>query len=379
MIKKNYYIIFDTNVVWGKPFQKVFLEFKDYVASTGLKIGLYLPETVKEEFKKKTLFELREVAEKHNSAVIALKKFNYLNLQNTKAFSIDENLVKQKLDDLLVKSGFEIIPVPYDQIDLEKILEQAVYYLPPFERNEKGFKDSIIAETIVAATKSFDDNATRIFVSNDSKLRGYVASLDKGLLTYESIKDLESRLRADIQHIGNIEEFINQADELLYVELHGVSFFGHKNDFRSLLHEKFPNLLNGYTISYDTTDPLPETEKRLSKTVPIGGEALKIRGNPFFVKKEGNVFFWESGVALSRNFQIPTSESDLSNEKIEYDLDFVIRWKTVEGDSKLMAPELMEIKYFGHTVTKDLGKILPGITAFNIYPSKAVRQEITYH
>lgn len=379
MIKKNYYIIFDTNVVWGKPLQRAFLDFKKFITSTGLKIGLYLPETVKEEFKKKTLFELREVAEKHNSAVIALKKFDYLQLQSTSELTIDENFVKQKLDDLLETNGFEIIPVPYDQINLGKILEQAVYYLPPFERNEKGFKDSIIAETILAATKSFDDNATKIFVSNDDVLREYVASLDEGLLVYESIKDLESRLRADIQNIGNIEELINQADELFYVELHGISFFGHKNDFRSLIHEKFPNLLNGYTISYDTTDPLPEIEKRLSKTFLVGDETLKIRGNPFFVKKEGNVFFWESRVALSRNFQIPISDTELSNEKIEYDLDFVIRWKTIENNSKLTTPKLMGIEYLGHKVTKDISRILPGITAFNIYPSETVRQEITSH
>lgn len=378
LMKKNYYIIFDTNVVWGEPLQKDFLEFKKYISSTGLKIGLYLPETVKEEFKKKILFKLRGAVEKYQFSINALKKFDYLQVQNGKKIEIDEDLIKKKLDILLKDNGLEIIPVPYAKINWEKLLEQAVYYLPPFEQNEKGFKDSIIAETILAAIESFDDNSTKIFVCNDKVLRNYIASKNKELLIYESIKDLESKLRADIQKIGNIDELVKQADELFYVEIHDINFFGQGIDFKSYLYDKFPSVLKGYNISYDTTDPLPEIEKYLGSIAMLDGEAIKIKGNPLFVKKEGNVFFWESNVSISRNFFLSLSELKLVNGKIEYDLNFTIKWKAVIDNSKLVKPELIDLAYIDHTVTENISRIIPGVTNFNIYPSIKLRGEVTY-
>lgn len=374
-MKNNYYIIFDTNITWGNPLPKDFYELKAYIDSTGLNIALCLPETVKEELKKKIIFDLREARDKYQSSIKELDKFGYLGLQSIKNIEIDEEIIKAKLDQLLKENGLEILDIPYTKINWRKIHEKAVYYLPPFEakEKEKGFKDSVIAETIFAALESFERNATKIFVCKDGALKKYVASKTKNLLIYESIKDLESHLKADIQKIGNIDEFIKQADEIFYVQIHDIEFFGKRIDFKSFLYEKFADILNGYNISYSTTGSLSEVEKYLNKLTILPGDIIKLTERPFFVKKEKNIFYWESRVALSRLFAIP----EFVHETIAYDFNFLVTWKTVLKDSKLEKPELINVEFIDCTTSPDIRSIFPGISDFHIYPASIDENKLT--
>lgn len=377
-MKKHYYIIFDTNVIWGKPVQKNFLELKKYIDSSGLEVGLYVPDTVKEEFKKKTLFEFKDVLEKYNSAINTLSKFEYLKTHKLKSIDIDEIAIKKKLEKILHDNGLEVLEVPYSKIDFKKILEKATYYYPPFEKNEKGFKDSVIAETIFSAVENFDKSGTKIFVCNDNNLRTFVESQNKNLLVYGSINEALSRIKGDEEEIGDIDNLVNEADEMFYIQIRDVDFFNESIDVIDFLHKKFPEETGGYTVAYSTTGDVSQFEKYLSKLSSMDDEEVVIKGRPFYLKKEDDWFFWENKINLSKTFLLRLSDSPNVYEVVRYNLFFTVHWKALLVGSHFESPELMEVKYTTSSVEHDIGRFFPEISNFNIYPSEVNRFETTY-
>jgi hypothetical protein len=111
------------------------------------------------------------------------------------------NKIEERIDEWCKEIGASIASIPIEKIDWQKVIEAAVWHLPPFSpsnvKSEKGFKDALILET-ASAILAANQMKSVVFVTGDKLLRDAAIKRHEGtdlFTTYERLGDYLSYLK----------------------------------------------------------------------------------------------------------------------------------------------------------------------------------------
>lgn len=347
-----YQVLFDNNVLRGNPLSKEVKRFiKNWSINKQLIINFYVPEIVAEEYKKYFLNEVKRSIKQVSGASELLYRFTGLKTNNP---TLNDREILKIAEKTLQENALHIIPVPYDEVDLRDLAKKAVYYLPPFEeKHEKGFKDSLIAETIISQKELIPQETNLIFICGDNKLREYLSGNRKikgGLKLYQSVPEFESELRLLLTAFDKhfIDRLTQQAKERFYNPAKPEGSLYYEFKVKEKISEQY-----GYLFVH------PERHRRLeylsnayfgeSETgiwVAVEQPLFEI-GNPVFSQKRNGKYQWETTVVSKQRFEKISSMITLgSNYFLEHILEFNIKWEfELDKDHKIIKSILKDIKH----------------------------------
>ena len=122
-----------------------------------------------------------------------------------------------------------MLPIPIASIDWKTLCNSAIWRIAPFVPDaknpdaEKGFRDALISETVVALAKAESRNVNIAFVCNDFVLRTATAErlkADARFACYESLLDFSSYIKLTREKLTNefIKKIVKRAAEKFYSE-----------------------------------------------------------------------------------------------------------------------------------------------------------------
>jgi hypothetical protein len=223
-------VVVDTNILWDKdkklPVTKVFDEF--WAKNSPLiPMTLAVPEVVFGELQ----------FQQSTSALKALSNIseNFLELSgitcSNYVHKLNETTIKKqvraKLEKWLSSQSGKILPTPISSIEWGAIIDSAIWRKPPFTfdpkdpKNEKGFRDALILETLIHECSTAIKDQTIIFVCNDFLLRTTAdkkLKSSKSFLAFESLEDFESYINLTQQQFTNafVKSIQNHARDKFY-------------------------------------------------------------------------------------------------------------------------------------------------------------------
>jgi hypothetical protein len=123
----------------------------------------------------------------------------------------------------------QVLPIPIASIDWKTLCNSAIWRIAPFVPDaknpdaEKGFRDALISETVVALAKAESRNVNIAFVCNDFVLRTATAErlkADARFACYESLLDFSSYIKLTREKLTNefIKKIVKRAAEKFYSE-----------------------------------------------------------------------------------------------------------------------------------------------------------------
>lgn len=357
----------DTNILWHEdksfavnPAFETFLV--DNQNLTPLK--LVIPEMVKHELLFQQTTSALKALEKVNENISIISQIT----QSQHKSKISREQIRRQIESkfnswLLLRKGI-IAKTPYKEIDLEKICEKSVWRLPPFtfdpknHDNEKGFRDSIILETVVDLANKKNSEDVLVFLCNDQLLKAEVIdklSKDKSFLCYETLPDFSSYIRLTKEKLTN--EFIKaisvRAENKFYTKGEPNCLYNkekvwekiieqYSQDFSNPSEEKFS------IISSMLTQKLDDNMWKPSDS----GKWWLIK--PEFERIEGvHEYHWKSVLSFIRNYKKTSLITDTEKkslldlidlkEKTSF-LHFNVFWKSiVKNDGRFYKIELVNI------------------------------------
>jgi len=328
--KPIYNIIFDTNVLFGYPFSK---QLEKNIAklkqTSGAEIRLFIPDVVETELKANIRRDFDSKIEEFNRSLSYLNRLLSVDADTVVINDENKNILISKL---FTNQSIEILPTEYAKINLQELVRKATSCEAPFQqKDEKGFKDSIIAGCITHNIDRLLSCGKVIIICNDGRLRGHVESLYKNrsnVEIYESLPDFLSNL--DLQLI----EFDNKAAESLIgkADLYFKATFD-LPELKAKIFKLFGNLIQNPQI--DTIKYLPCVGQL------VGGESYKKLGSgsfevskPVFMKKYGDKYVWDTTMVYRVLIEHTPPTLEFSNmvaypgpSDYEYVLDFGVQWE----------------------------------------------------
>ncbi len=286
---------------------------------------------------------------------------------------------------LKAKNG-KIVSTPIGEIDWKEIVHMSIWRLPPFvekksekDIDEKGFRDTMILETVVDLCWQERRRYDIAFISNDAVLRNTVNKRlirDSRFSSYESINDYQSYLNLVNEKLKDkfIKLILTRARKKFFKVGDSDSYFyskGIKNQilqkyktyFEDPLLSQQAGLLGSFStgkIPVPSTVAVPGTiampggipdqggytytseavgiSTPIEKWEPISGGRFFV-SNPGFDKQKESYYYWKSKIAYHRQY---TRKIGLLNNTLR--LVFSVAWKTkVAIDGKFLDFELIGI------------------------------------
>jgi len=208
-------VVVDTNILWDKdkrlPVCTAFDEFWNR-NSPLIPMTLYVPEVVFGElhFQQTTsALKLLSSINESFSELAGITSAPYTHKCNEVTI---KGQVRVKLEKWLKGHSGHLVSTPVSTIDWPSVVEAAVWRKPPFTfdpkdaKNEKGFRDAVILESLAHTCLSGSSGKTVIFVCNDYLLRTTAESRLKGskkFLAFESLADFEAYINLTQQQLTN--------------------------------------------------------------------------------------------------------------------------------------------------------------------------------
>ncbi len=282
------------------------------------------------------------------------------------------NQVRAKLDRWLKGVGGAELTTPVADIDWAAIVEGAVWRKPPFtfdpkdQKNEKGFRDAVILETVAHACTSAKVDDLVIFVCNDYLLRTTAESrlkASKKFLAFESLADFESYIQLTQQQFTN--EFVKS------IQSHARIKFFLKGDATCIYMKKDigKQILTDFAAELDFKDQTKNSLNFLAQAIGTTAPTAKLAkqmvwiGSTQFAKLEGErEFHWISRVDIARLFEIEKSagliEIAMPTVRRVQVVGFDVNWKAnVKADGRFHDIEVVGItkaETQSHEASEDL-------------------------
>lgn len=310
-------VIVDTNILWDKdkklPVSPMFDTFWGK-NSPLLPMTLYVPHVVMGElhFQQTTsaLKALGVITESFQE-LTGITQASYGHKCNEATI---RNQVRAKLDRWLKSLGGAELATPVAHIDWAAVVENAVWRKPPFtfdpkdQKNEKGFRDAVILETVAHACATAKADDLVIFICNDYLLRTTAElrlKASKKFLAFESLADFESYIQLTQQEFTN--EFVKS------IQSHARNKFFLKGD-PACIYTKSDlgkRILTDFAAELDFKDPTKNSLNFLAQAIGTTAPTARLAkqmiwiGSTQFAKLEGErEFHWTSRVDFARLFEI---------------------------------------------------------------------------
>lgn len=244
-------VIFDTNVLFTqvasdllcKNVQRIISDNSDH---QDLELSWYLPEVVIGERKYQMLDKAKDL----------LPNMQKLEKLLGHKFSVGEDTLELHVDKAIENSinkyNLKTAHVDTSSVDWNNIINRSVNREPPFEagEKEKGFRDSIIAQSFLQLHKSSPTTPSicrLILVSEDHRLREYVLEIvddHKNVKVLESLDELESLINTLVSTIPEelVEELAQKANKLFFEKDNYNSLY-YKENISEKIMELFQNEL----------------------------------------------------------------------------------------------------------------------------------------
>jgi len=221
--------------------------------------------------------------------------------------------VRERFDAWIADKSAEIRPTPITEINWARLIDASVWRRLPFTadpknpKNEKGFRDALILETVAAICSSFSSTTNVAFICNDYALRT-AADERLGKLesfsSYESLKDFESFIELTTKNLTErfVKSILFRARERFHSDNDSESLV-YRDNFLGRLREEFKFKIDNPS----STDDVLGLFSFGSKTwVPCRPEDVWIT-RPQFEKLEGDsTYHWLSKVTFVRLFERET-------------------------------------------------------------------------
>ena len=280
-------VVFDTNVLYTQvasdlvraELQRIIEENSNH---PDLLIEWYLPDVVLGERKYQMLQKAKELLPN-------LEKLEKL-LGHSFGVGVDtlELHVDNAINRSIQKYDFNTARCDVKGVDWADLISRSVTREPPFEPNEKekGFRDSIIAQSFVQlhGSSPATPNVCRLaLVSSDQRLREYVEELTqnaKNVRILSKLDELESLINTLVSTVP--EEFVAELTKKaskLFFEKETEKTFYYKESIRDKIKEQYATELK---------DTILPGHVRTGGTWWIS--------EPIFIKKERQRIFWVSAV-----------------------------------------------------------------------------------
>ena len=345
-------VIVDTNILWDKdkklPVSPLFDAFwaKN---SPLLPMSLHVPQAVLGElYFQQTTSALKAVTSisENFQELASITASPYAHKCNETTV---RNQVKAKVDRWLKSAGGVQLPTPVANIDWSTIVDAAIWRKPPFafdpkdQKNEKGFRDAVILETVAHACSSAGVDKLIIFVCNDYLLRTTAEGrlkASKKFLAFESLADFESYIKLTQQQFTN--DFVKS------IQSHARAKFFTKGDVNCIYSksEVGTRLISEFSADLEFKDPNRNALSLAARAIGSAARYAKLTKQMFlirstqFSKLEGDrQFHWTSRVDLARLYELEESSGLIASaippiRRIQL-VGFDVRWKSnVKSDGR---------------------------------------------
>lgn len=296
-------IVLDTNQLYtGSASDLLKEEVKKIIEETqkhsDVVIEWYLPEVVLLEREYQML----------NAAINLLPSIRKLEKLLGHNLAINEAILESRVKDVIKKQtdtlGIKRIKPDFNNVDWGKVVEDAVFRRPPFERGkkEKGFRDAIIAETFLelsTVSPKSPGSCRLVLVTNDNLLSDAInerSRKSKNMNVLNSLEELRNFINTLVSKVT--EEFVNKIRQIA-----NDFFFDKDNDtclYRQ--HEIRKKIIEDFRTKLDELPKNADEVKIISWYIGI----------PRFLGKRGQKVKWLSTVSAE-------SEAYRHSEMITHD------------------------------------------------------------
>ncbi|MEJ1339683.1 MAG: PIN domain-containing protein [Candidatus Sedimenticola sp. (ex Thyasira tokunagai)] len=362
-IKRNpdpHVVYMDTSTLWhdDKRFPvdpKVDLFFSDYQSDFSL--SLMLPEVVKGEIIFQQCNNAFKNLRKANEAIVMVSNVTGKTYRHRVSERRVKNEIHKKFDQWIRSRKATLLQTPSNDIDWTSLIHSSIWREPPFsnDKEEKGFRDSVILETIVNHVKNYDKKEQLVFLCKDRLLRETAENKladDTRFVAYEYMNDFKSYLDLTRQELEDefIKSILVRANEKFWKQgnFNGIYY---KEDIPRKLRDKYSQYFSAPEESEKSVNKLAGL---LMPGEGVDWEPVNIGNNwiykPQFVRIESdNKFLWETPIYFVRRYnranpiEVPFN-SEIFNERVLV-LKFAISWKaTVASDGRFLNCELSDIR-----------------------------------
>ncbi|MCU7845332.1 MAG: DUF4935 domain-containing protein [Candidatus Thiodiazotropha sp. (ex Monitilora ramsayi)] len=357
-------LIPDTSILWYQEKDLcVCPEFTAFWDEYGVKyeIDLIIPEVVRGELLYQHTTTALKTLERIN------KQFDNLSGVANKRYGhrVNPNRVRNdvgvKFDTWISSVSATIFDTPIADIDWRQLIQNAIWRHLPFiedkdKRNEKGFRDALILETVISIVSS-NPHTDIAFISNDTDL---LSATKKRLKPenkcsfYETLDEFSSFLRLLDEQLTN--EFVQAIQKRAREKFHSEkdsSCIIYRDNIVSKIREQFesefappiPSRSLGLALA---SSPSPITE-RWDK---YSSEGIWIRA-PSFVELHGeSEFVWDSRVTFVQLFKYSGPGGGglilgmtVPGQENLRKLEFRVTWKAHVGkDARFRKMETLDIQ-----------------------------------
>ena len=336
-------LIPDTSVLWHEDKQFVVEpQFEAFYTkySQEFALELMIPEVVRGELLFQQTTSALKGVKRINDAVIDVSKVTGKKYSHRIGDARVKREVEKRFDAWAATISASILDTPIGAILWDDIIHKSIWRLPPFSPdtkdhdNEKGFRDTLILETIKYYCGQESRQLPIAFICGDQLLRESAAKAlgtDKRFTAYEKFEDFKTYLDLTRKKLEDvfIKAIIQRASEKFYSQGDGQCLF-FRDNIKSTLQEIYkqhfdnPEGSNTLIPSYFSSVGLRRWEARDGGTFWIG--------NAQYVDTDADGhYIWQNLVRFVRQFA-RTEPVTLLSDKGKTDrrlqiLPFVITWK----------------------------------------------------
>lgn len=258
-------IILDTNILQkGKKAKNDFSELSldIYYDSMNMielndiidQVNIFIPEIVLLELSSHTLDRINDRIDQLNEICSEFEHISGINIEGHDSFDSKTHI--DRIKDFALRN-VNYIDIPEDWSTLfDKVLEMALYKVPPFEKgkgkSDKGFKDAIILLSLVEFAKE-EDYTDFVIFSNDKAFKKNETIL-KEFFNGETNKNLE------IQNKETVTDYISKKYSL------SSGFKQYLNEYYSQIEEEISNLEKLVLDKHGITCDIDQIDLNFEKT-----------------------------------------------------------------------------------------------------------------
>jgi PIN domain len=350
-------VIVDTNILWTDDKTVVvnlaFDAFWDKYSLT-FPMELIIPDVVRGELLFQQVSSASKALEKANQHFQDISRVTSKSYSHRLTHDRIKREVEERFEEWRQTRKAEVKAVPVSDVDWLEVINNALWRILPFTgdpknpKNEKGFRDCMILETVCSVCRSYSADVNIAFVCDDFPLRqaadarlGKIASFS----TYESLTDFESFIELTRKNLTErfVKSILTKAREKFHSE----------NDDECLLYKG--GLIAEIRVKLGDKMDHPVVPGALSffdsgkqSWKHIGAERVWITRPQFQYVEGENVYHWNSRVTYYRLYERdetalhPLLEAE-SRRLVTLGVD--VHWKaTVRSDGRFFKCKVVDYR-----------------------------------